>query len=270
MIEIKEGALFISDAHDNVTREAFYRFLCDIDEGEIDAKQLFLMGDMFDLLIGQISYTHTHYRKTIDRINQLSQKVEIIYFEGNHDFNLKKLFPRVNIIPLQRQPMKLRFQERTIYLSHGDWNETTLYRIYAKLIRNPFLLATLNLLDKLRNHQISKSILKKQQQKYICKKSACFKKKIKQKIQKYDIETSKIDFICEGHHHQNREFVFDTLTYKNFSSFACDKSYYQIAFTDKIIFKEVRREQNERRQHPESRFQRDGTGRFSADQKGER
>jgi len=34
-IEIKENALFISDAHDNVTREAFYRFLCAIDEGEI-------------------------------------------------------------------------------------------------------------------------------------------------------------------------------------------------------------------------------------------
>ncbi|RUM69035.1 MAG: UDP-2,3-diacylglucosamine diphosphatase [Sulfurospirillum sp.] len=239
MIEIKEGALFISDAHDNVTREAFYRFLCDIDEGEIKTEQLFLMGDMFDLLVGQVSYTHRHYRKTIDLINRLSRKTEIIYLEGNHDFNLRKLFPAVTVIPIQKQPVTARFHEKSILLSHGDWNENATYRIYAKLIRNPLLLTLLNLIDHLRKHTISKSILKQQQLKYICKKSPRFHRYIKQKIQTYDIETSKIDFICEGHHHQNREFVFDDMTYKNFSAYACDKSYYKITFTDKVVFKEV-------------------------------
>ena len=238
-IEIKEDALFISDAHDNVTREAFYRFLCAIDEGEITTQQLFLMGDMFDLLVGQISYTHTHYQKTINLINQLSKNIEIIYFEGNHDFNLQKLFPDVTVIPIKKQPAVGIFHEHIILLSHGDWNEDSNYQRYTKIIRNPFLLTLLNFYDKLRKYSISKSILKKQQQKYICLKLPNFFHFIKQKIQKYDIGVSKIDFICEGHYHQNKEFVFDTFTYKNFSSFACDKSYYQISFTDKIVFKEV-------------------------------
>ncbi len=238
-LEIKENALFISDAHDNVTREAFYRFLCAIDEGEITTPQLFLMGDMFDLLVGQVTYTHKHYQKTINLINKLSQNIEIIYIEGNHDFNLKKVFPNVTVIPIQKQPLTAHFHEHTFLLSHGDWNENQNYRLYTKIIRNPFLLTLLNLLDNLRQNHISKSILKKQQLKYICFKITNFHEYIKQKIQKYDIESSKIDFICEGHHHQNREFVFDSVIYKNFSSFACDKSYYQITFTDRVVFKEV-------------------------------
>lgn len=238
-VEIEEGALFISDAHDNVTREAFYRFLCAIDEGEIAAPQLFLMGDMFDLLIGQIDYTHTHYQKTIALLNRLSGKIPILYFEGNHDFNLRKLFPRIEVVPLAQQPLHATFCGRHILLSHGDWCEDASYLRYAKIVRNPLLLNLLNLYDKLRNHAVSKNILKKQQQKYICQKVPDFRSFIKQKIRKYDIGISKIDFVCEGHYHQNVEYRFAGLTYKNFSAFACDLSYYRITFTDRVVFKEV-------------------------------
>ncbi len=238
-LEIKEGALFISDAHDNVTREGFYRFLCAIDEGDIKTSQLFLMGDMFDLLVGQVTYTHRHYRKTIEKLNQLSQKIDIIYLEGNHDFNLRRLFPHVTVIPITQQPLIADFHHHTILLSHGDWCEDARYLRYAKIIRNPFLLHLLNLLDHLRNFKISQSILRKQQRKLICRKTPNFYRYIKQKTEKYDIGISKIDFVCEGHYHQNVEYRFKSFTYRNFSSFACDKSYYKISFTDKVVFKEV-------------------------------
>ncbi len=238
-LEIKEGALFISDAHDNVTREGFYRFLCMLDEGELQTPQLFLMGDMFDLLVGQVSYTHAHYRKTIDLLNRLSRKVEIHYLEGNHDFNLRRLFPCLCVYPIQKQPISCRFHGKRILLSHGDWNEGWRYRLYTRLIRNPLLLSMLNLLDILRSRAISRKILKKQQQKYICFKIPGFRAFIKQKIQKYDIGISKIDFVCEGHYHQNTEYRFDGFRYRNFSSFACDKSCFRISFTDRVVFEEV-------------------------------
>ncbi len=239
MIEIKEGALFISDAHDNASRDGFYHFLQDIQHHKIKTTQLFLMGDMFDLLVGQVTHTVKHYRKTINLINTLSKEIEIIYFEGNHDFNLQKMFPSVTIIPIQKQPLLCHFQNQTISLCHGDLYEDENYLRYTKIIRNPIPLSLLNLIDQTFGNFISKNILLKQQQKSICKKQPFFYTYIKQKLQKYDIGVSKIDFVCEGHHHQNEEFVFDTLRYKNFSSFACDKSYYQISFTDKIIFKEL-------------------------------
>ena len=239
MIDIHEGALFISDAHDNVTREAFYRFLCAIDEGEIETTQLFLMGDMFDLLIGEVDYTHRHYRKSIERLDRLSRKIEIHYIEGNHDFNLGSLFPHLRRYPIARQPIRCTFHGKKILLSHGDWCEGPRYRLYAAIIRNPLLLRLLDLIDRMRGNRISKSILKKQQHKYICRKIPDFYAYIKQKIEKYDIGISKIDFVCEGHYHQNVEYRFAGTTYKNFASFACEKCYYRITFEDKVVFKEL-------------------------------
>ena len=239
MITIKDGAIFLSDAHANVHRNDFHRFLEQIDAGEIKTPQLFLMGDMFDLLVGQISHTVTFYQPTIDLINKLSRQIEIVYFEGNHDFNLQKIFPGVNVIPISKQPALCQFHEHYLLLSHGDIYQDKNYRRYTRIIRNPFLLTLLNIADKLRSHRISGAILSRQQQKSICREIPDFYRYVKQKIQKYDIGVSKIDFICEGHYHQNKEFVFDTVTYKNFASFACDTHYCQISFTDKIVFKEV-------------------------------
>lgn len=239
MNEIKDGALFISDSHDNEIREGFYNFLQKIDKEEIKTSQLFLMGDMFDLLVGEISYTKKCYQKTINLIDKLSKKIQIIYFEGNHDFNLNTLFSNVTVIPIQKQPSLWKFKNFSLLLSHGDIYEDEAYLRYTKIIRNRYFLTLLNLLDLLLGYKISNSILTKQKNKFICKKDRFFYENIKQKIQKYDIGISKIDFVCEGHHHQNREFMFESFKYKNFSSFACDKSYYQISFTDKIVFKEV-------------------------------
>ncbi len=239
MNKILEGALFISDSHDNEKRDGFYRFLVKIERNKIKCPQLFLMGDMFDLLIGEIVYTKKRYQKTINLINKLSKKIDIIYFEGNHDFNLKKIFPQVRVIPIKEQPSSWHFKDRTILLSHGDIFEDDAYLHYTKFIRNRYILTLLNLLDLILGHTISKSILTKQKNKFLCKKDRFFYENIKQKIQKYDIGISKIDFVCEGHHHQNREFAFESFKYKNFSSFACDKSYYKISFTDKIVFKEA-------------------------------
>ncbi len=239
MKKIKDGALFISDAHDNAKRDGFYQFLKKIKNSKDKPPQLFLMGDMFDLLVGQISYTIQHYKNTIDLINQLSKEIEIIYFEGNHDFNLAKLFPNVTIIPIKNQPTLYTFHHHTISLCHGDIYEEEHYLRYTKIIRNPFLLTILNIFDNTFNNFLSKKILLTQQQKFICRKQTFFHNFIKQKLQKYDIGDSKINFVCEGHHHQNEEFIFESLRYKNFSSFACDKSFYKISFTDKIIFKEL-------------------------------
>ncbi len=239
MNEIKEGALFISDAHDNAKRKGFYQFLKEIQTSKTKPPQLFFMGDMFDLLVGEIEHTVKQYQETINLINELSYEIEIIYFEGNHDFNLKKLFPQVKVIPITKQPKLFIFKNNIISLCHGDIYEDEHYLRYTKIIRNHTLLNLLNLFNKSFNNFISKKILLKQEQKYICKKQSFFYSFIKQKLQKYDIGDSKINFVCEGHHHQNEEFVFGSLRYKNFSSFACDKSYYQISFTDKIIFKEL-------------------------------
>jgi UDP-2,3-diacylglucosamine hydrolase len=236
MIEIKEGALFVCDAHENEKRKEFHNFLIKLKKEEIKTPQLFLMGDMFDLLVGQVTYTKSLFKESIKLINLLSTKIEIFYFEGNHDFNIKNIFPYVKVFPISKQPVSGRFKNKNILLSHGDLHQGFNYRIYTKLIRNTFILKILNSIDVVSNNFISKKILSPQINKKICYKIPHFKQIIKQKIKKYDIGITEIDFVCEGHHHQNQEFVFENIKYINFSSFACDQSYFQITYKDEIKF----------------------------------
>ena len=237
--EIKEGALFISDAHDNESRQGFRDFLIELDSREALPPQLFLMGDMFELLVGEVTYTKLLFKDTISLINSLSQSIEIFYFEGNHDFKLQTVFPNVKVFPIRKQPTLFHFKDKKILLSHGDLNQGTGYSLYTAVIRNSITLNLLNFIDTLTQNSISKKIISLHIDKDICYKIKDFKQIIKQKIQKYDIGITEIDFVCEGHHHQNEEFIFENLKYKNFSSFACDGSYYKITFEDGIKFKEL-------------------------------
>ncbi len=239
-ITIREGALFISDAHESATRHGFHQLLERIDRGELTPPQLFLMGDMFDLLAPQIDETTRLFHQTITLLRRLSKKLEIHYIEGNHDFNLSALFPDIHCYPLIAQPLTARFHDRTLLLSHGDRYQGPKYLLYSLIIRNPLLLSLLNLLDRLLSYRLSRSILTTQQKKNLCKKISNFHQKIKQKIRIYDIEAGKIDFVCEGHYHQNVHYIFDEVEYINFASFACEPFLYRITFTDRIVFEAVK------------------------------
>ena len=83
----------MADAHENINRDGFLKFLRAVDSGEIkEPPQIFLLGDIFDFLTGEGEYTREFYAEHLRFINKISQKVEIFYFEGNHDFRLSNLF----------------------------------------------------------------------------------------------------------------------------------------------------------------------------------
>jgi len=235
MIEVKEGAVFISDAHSNSNRKEFLEFLKKLDSGELKVTQLFLMGDMFDVLIGGVSYLEEFYHDEIELLNRLSKDIEIYYFEGNHDFCLEKLFPQINIISFKNQPVNALYHDKKLLLSHGDSFEGSLYRIFHTVLRSAFIVSLLNLIDKTVKNKLSKWYLKKTQNKKICKKIENFEQIIKQKILLNDIGLSEVDFVLEGHLHQGRGFECEEFSYFNFSSFACSGKYYQLK-GDKITF----------------------------------
>jgi len=97
--EIKDGAIFVADVHFNPNRDEFLKFLYEIKNGNLQTPQLFLMGDIFDFLAGEIEYFKIQNREVIELINQLSTTTQIFYFEGNHDYNLSKLFPNAKVFP---------------------------------------------------------------------------------------------------------------------------------------------------------------------------
>jgi len=235
--KLHDDAIFVADAHYQVgVRESFYNFLLKIQSQEIATSQLIMIGDMFDLLVGTIDYTCQQNKKLIDLLNSLSSHIEILYFEGNHDFDLQRIFKDIKVIPYTQQPLLCTYHDKTIVLSHGDLHQSFGYKFYTSFIRHAWVLKILNFFDTHLGNFISKNILKAQKNKDICKKIDNFAQIIKQKSKKYDIASNRFDVICEGHYHMDEDFCFEGCQYRILSSYACAKRYFTIDFNDRIVF----------------------------------
>ena len=218
-LKIKENAVFVADAHYNTKRDEFLVFLEKLKTAQIHTTQLFLMGDMFDFLAGDCTYFIKINKKIINIINDLSNTLDIIYFEGNHDYNLKIIFPNINIISRDNQPLYATYNEKNVALSHGDiYVNDSFYEIYCKIIRNKPLLKLLNIIDF--NGFLSKKINNALLDKSICAVMENFESIVKKRLKHYDC-----DMVIEGHFHQGNEYIIDNKRYKNIASLTCSKEY---------------------------------------------
>lgn len=223
-IRLQEGAILVADAHYSDKYPLFFDFLQALKNEKIKTTQLILMGDIFELLFGQIKYTIQENKKEIDILNRLSLKIEIIYFEGNHDFGLKKIFPQIKIFPLQQQPQVFEFYNQKIELSHGDTKTPFAYQAYTKTIRNPSVLSFVGILDIICSQCIIKWLKRRGENKNPCYKINNFKKIIINRLK--EIESDKLDIVIEGHFHQDTRFELSGLIYINLASFSCNQKYF--------------------------------------------
>lgn len=220
--KILNGAIFLGDAHANSGRENFKDFLEILNLKQTLPPQIFFLGDMFDFL-ANTSFAQKFYKKEIALINEISKKTEIFYFEGNHDFNLKNIFPNVKIFRNKMQPVSFEApNNKIVQIAHGDIFLPPLTQKFLLFLRNKIFLCFMNLLDFLLFFKISKAILKKQSEKKLYKKIIDFEKYIKPKIHKYNA-----DIVIEGHYHQDEILNFKDKIYINLNSFAIEKKIYE-------------------------------------------
>jgi len=215
---IQNNAIFIADAHYNRKRTQFKEILLKILSEEIATKQIFLMGDMFDFLSGDIEYFQKINKEVTSLINDLSTTHEIIYLEGNHDFNLIDIFPTLNIIKREDQPYIASYDGKKIFLAHGDIFTPFAYNFYSSIIRNRNFMKFINFIDK--NYFLSKYVEEKLINKKICHIQNNFLGFVHNRIINYHT-IEKIDLIIEGHFHQG--YLSDR--YINLPSLACDNRY---------------------------------------------
>ena len=201
-LNIHESAIFIADAHYNIDRTDLKDLLEKIKLGEIETTQLFLMGDIFDYLAEQITYFRAINTSLIELINELSNSIDIVYLEGNHDYNLSNIFPNIDVYPLAKQPVMASYQNKKIALSHGDIYISKVYENYTRCIRNHTFLKVLNFLD--RCNIISMNVEKMLGGKDKSYKFDNFNEFAQERIGKY--EHLKCDMIIEGHFHQGRAY----------------------------------------------------------------
>jgi len=235
-IEIKEGAFIVSDAHYSYFRPHLLNFLQAIYSKKLNPTQLIFLGDIFDILFYEIPYSKEINNEAIELIDKISQEIEVVYLEGNHDFNLKKVFPHVKVFPISKQPLTCGFNGKKIMFAHGDFNGVMSYRIYTAIIRNSFVLYILRGVDILLNHLLIKKLDNYLSKKEDCKDFTGFNEFIDKRLNSF----YKCDYFIEGHFHQNKTLLFDNFTYINIGAFACKQSYFIVNQSNETdLLKEV-------------------------------
>jgi UDP-2,3-diacylglucosamine hydrolase len=227
MINIKENAIFIADSHYPHHGDAFLNLLKRLDNNEIQTPQLFLMGDNFDLLFGYNDYIQTFVKEAIALLQSLSRKIEMYYFEGNHDFCLQSLFPDIQVYSREVQPVTFQLAEKTVAISHGDKYATGFgYDLYCKILRSKTTLTMLKPFEK----AIIDHRMRALSQKHICRTFENFETRVTAILQNY----RDVDLVIEGHYHQAKRFG----KYISLPSQACQ---HQIAVLKEgeIVFKNL-------------------------------
>lgn len=234
-IEILEGAFVISDAHYSHLRPELFSLIKNIHLKKLLPTQLILMGDIFDALFGEVPYTHLINKEIITLIDDISRDIEVVFLEGNHDFNLSAIFPNANVIPLNKQPLICEYKDEKVCLAHGDFDVSLSYRVYSNIIRNGIVLHLLKIVDTLTNHTILKKLDNFLAKKDDCKEFIGFKNF----VSKRHLEKFKSDYFIEGHYHQNLSFKFENLNYINLAAFACNQRYFIVkSLQDNKLFLE--------------------------------
>ena len=198
MLSIQKNALFIADSHYPHHGKTFLTLLKKLNNNEIKTPQLFLMGDNFDLLFGYNNYIQTFVKEAIELLQTLSKKMEIYYFEGNHDFCLKEIFPDMQVYSREEQPISFKLNDKTVALAHGDKYVTGFgYDLYCKLLRNKTTLTLLKPFGK----NIIRHRMQKLSEKKICHTFHTFEQRVTAILEHYQ----EADLVIEGHYHQSKK-----------------------------------------------------------------
>ena len=137
---------FISDVHIKCSGDSREEMMIAFLEKckELKAQKIFLLGDIFDFMVGEKLEYIGHYRRFFRELAN-SNAQEVHFFEGNHDFHLQsvwshfqKEYPKSPEIIYHTKGLVMMKNEKKIWLSHGDDIEIGNYgyKIYKFFIRS--------------------------------------------------------------------------------------------------------------------------------------
>jgi UDP-2,3-diacylglucosamine hydrolase len=137
-------AAFISDIHlrssDEPNAALFVRFLDKIKQNGYS--HLFLLGDIFDLWIADHRYFSKRFQPILEKLRELQQQgIEIHYFEGNHDLDLKPFFEKKLGAIVHENAFMTELAGKKLRLEHGDQMDPTDrdYLFLRWLLRTPLI-----------------------------------------------------------------------------------------------------------------------------------
>ena len=134
-------ALLISDLHLQPshprTAEAFLRFLA---ERAVKARQLYLLGDLFEYWAGDDDLAEPFHQRIVDAIREVSAAgVAVFWIAGNRDFLVGQQFADAAGLTLLAEPHVITVAGQRIALVHGDaqCTDDLKYMEFRAMVRQP-------------------------------------------------------------------------------------------------------------------------------------
>ncbi|BCA79437.1 UDP-2,3-diacylglucosamine diphosphatase [Desulfuromonas sp. AOP6] len=135
--------IFLADAHLLNPADSNYQRLLHFLESEgAGIRTLYLLGDIFEFWVGYRSVVFSPYVPLLEALRRLrGQGVEIVYVEGNHDFNLGPYFRNELSCHILPDGGSITIDGIKVYIGHGDLvnQEDKGYRLLRRFLRSRFL-----------------------------------------------------------------------------------------------------------------------------------
>ncbi len=135
--------IFLADAHLLDPADANYqRLLTFLNSQCSGVRTLYLLGDIFEFWVGYKSVVFSPYVPLLDALYRLkSAGTDIVYIEGNHDFNLGPYFREILDCTILPDGGTVEIDELKVYLGHGDLvnAQDRRYRALRRFLRSRFM-----------------------------------------------------------------------------------------------------------------------------------
>lgn len=136
---------FISDLHLSAERPAVTQaFLHWLQTTVVDAEALYILGDFFEVWVGDDALTLPEYQQpyapVVQALRALSQAgVQLFFMHGNRDFLLGEAFAEMTGLHYLADPTPLAYAQQRILLSHGDalCTDDLAYQQFRSQVRDP-------------------------------------------------------------------------------------------------------------------------------------
>jgi len=92
-----------------------------LDHIEADAKEIYLVGDLFDFWFEYKTVVPRGYVRVLGKLAQLRDKgIPIFFFTGNHDMWMFDYFTEELGIPISKKPIQKEILGKNFFIGHGD------------------------------------------------------------------------------------------------------------------------------------------------------
>ncbi len=92
-----------------------------LDEVKVDAKEIFILGDVFDFWFEYKTVVPRGYVRLLGKIAEITDSgIPVHWFIGNHDMWIFDYIPDELNVQLHHDPIRREFAGKTFYIGHGD------------------------------------------------------------------------------------------------------------------------------------------------------